>query len=188
MPYIRLCVLSSILVLLASLAGAQDATLTGDVVDSSGGAVPGATVVLRDAGATAPVETVSDGQGTFRFPPARSGVYDLSVTLPGFSPFTLRGLRLEVGERQTVHVKLEPSRLEETITVVAKTTSLANTRADRSVVIENEFVISIPLNIRNPLQMINNAVGVTPTHPDSGNNTLSQSQHVPDQRDEGVDH
>jgi carboxypeptidase family protein len=122
MPYVRFGLISPVLLLLTvTLAVAQDATLTGDVADSSGGAVPGASVVLRNAGATSPVETITDSAGTFRFPPARSGAYDLSVTLPGFSPFTLRGLRLEVGERRNVHVKLEVSQLEETITVAATT-------------------------------------------------------------------
>src|SRR5258706_178577 len=43
-------------------------------------------------------------------------------------------------------------------------------------VVDITVVQSIPLNIRNPLQMINNAVGVTPGSADSGNNNVSQSR------------
>jgi hypothetical protein len=64
--------------------------------------------------------------------------------------------------------------VRESITVSAAATPLATERADRSVVVENTFVQSIPLNIRNPLQMINNAVGVAPLLADSGNNNVSR--------------
>jgi hypothetical protein len=46
---------------------------------------------------------------------------------------------------------------------------------DRGNVIESEFVQTMPLNIRNPLQMVNFAQGVTPYSLDSGNNDASEA-------------
>ena len=57
----------------------------------------------------------------------------------------------------------------------AAATPLVTTRAERSVVVEQTFVNSIPLNVRNPLLMINSAVGVTPAQATTGNNSASQS-------------
>ncbi len=176
MPITRLARLFVSFLLFASLATAQDATLAGRIVDTSGAAVPGATAVLRGAPTTAVVEVVSNTEGIVSFPSTRPGVYQLQVTLPGFAPFLMDGIRLEVGERRDVAVALTPQQLEETVRVTANATPLGTARADRSVVVEQQFVQSIPLNIRNPLQMINNAVGVTPAFNDSGNNTLSQSR------------
>jgi Carboxypeptidase regulatory-like domain len=168
--------LLALILAVPSAAVAQDATFSGQIVDGSGAAVPGATVVLINSATSIATETVSNAQGFFSFPSTRPGPYELLVTLAGFAPYTLNAIRLEVGERRTVTVTLEPGQLKETVTVTAETTPLSTARADRSVVVENRFVTSIPLNIRNPLQMINNAVGVTPAMPDSGNNTLSQSR------------
>ena len=159
-----------------SIAAAQDATLTGHVVDASGGALPGAAIVLRHVGTAVTVDAVTNGEGLFSFPSARPGAYELTVTLTGFSTYTLRDLRLEVSERRNVDITLQTSGLQEAVTVTADHTPLGTAGAERSVVVERRFVASIPLNIRNPLQLINNAVGVTPAYPDSGNNNLSQSR------------
>src|SRR5262245_37849504 len=172
---------TALLVLALGLApstrvAAQDAMLTCNVTDSSGAPVPGAAATLRNVATGVATESISNAQGLVSFPSARPGVYELTVALDGFTPVTVKALRLEVGESRAVNVKLEPSQVRETITVTAKATPLSTDRADRSVVVENTFVQSIPLNIRNPLQMINNAVGVTPASSNSGNNNISQSQ------------
>ena len=164
------------LLLLASSAFAQDAALTGHVIDPSGGVLPGTAVVLLNTATTVATETVTNTSGIYSFPVASPGTYELRVRLEGFAPVVLRGVRLEVGERRTIDVLMEAPGLTETVTVTASLTPLATTRADRSEVVEHAFVTSIPLNIRNPLQMINNAVGVTPALPDSGNNNVSQSR------------
>jgi hypothetical protein len=129
------------------------------VVDTSGAAVPGASVVLVNTDTRATAEMVTSGDGLFGFPSARAGRYELTVALFGFAPFTLKALQLEVAENRNISVTLHPSGLEETVTVTASATAVSTSRAERSVVVENTFVTSIPLNIRNPLQMIANAVG-----------------------------
>jgi hypothetical protein len=169
-------VLAVVVLLAGKSAAGQDAVLSCSVVDSSNLPVPGAAAILKNVATGITTESVSNGQGLVSFPSARPGVYELMVTLDGFSPVTITALRLEVGETRAVTAKLQPSQVRETITVTAAATPLSTDRADRSVVVENKFVQSIPLNIRNPLQMINNAVGVTPATADSGNNNVSQSR------------
>ena len=168
--------LAAWLVLGASALWAQDTTLSGHVIDESNAAVPGATVVLKNSNTGVTTESISNTVGLFTFASAPPGAYELTVTLEGFAPVTVAGLRLEVGQSRSLTVTLQPSRLQETVLVSAATTPLAVDRAERGVVVENTFVTSIPLNIRNPLQMINNAVGVTPASADAGNNNVSQSR------------
>jgi hypothetical protein len=52
---------------------AQEATLTDRVVDSSGGVVPGASVVLTNSGTAVTTETVTNDRGLFIFASARPG-------------------------------------------------------------------------------------------------------------------
>src|SRR5262245_56596178 len=101
------------LLLVSSRAFAQDATLTGHVVDGSGAAVPGASVVLTSTATAIATETVSNGNGLFSFPSARPGTYELRVDLAGFASFSLDALRLAVGENRAVTVALQPSQIEE---------------------------------------------------------------------------
>lgn len=159
-----------------SSAFAQDAVLSGRVADSSGGAVPGATVVLTNGATGVAAESVTNEDGLFSFPSSRPGEYSLAVTLVGFATSRINALKLEVGEHRSVAVELRPSQIEENVVVVGSATPLSSTRADRSIVVEQSFVKSIPLNVRNPLLLINNAVGVTPASAQSGSNTSSQSQ------------
>src|SRR5262245_48084683 len=172
---------TALLVLALGLApstrvAAQDAMLTCNVTDSSGAPVPGAAATLRNVATGVATESISNAQGLVSFPSARPGVYELTVALDGFTPVTVKALRLEVGETRAVKATLNPGLVQETVTVRATATPLSTDRADRSTVVERTFVQSIPLNIRNPLQMINNAVGVTPASSNSGNNNISQSQ------------
>ena len=157
-------------------AAAQEAAVSGRVVDTSGGAVPGATVVLTNLATSATTETVTNASGLFSFPSTRPGVYTIAVSLAGFANSRVEDVRIETGGQRDVTIELKPAGLEESVLVEgAQATPLVTTRADRSLVVEPEFVTSIPLNIRNPLLMINSAVGVTPALATTGNNSASQS-------------
>jgi hypothetical protein len=76
-------VLPLVLVALLPIAAfAQEAVLTGTVTDSTGGVLPGVTVVAvsRDTGNR--FEGVTDERGVYRIA-ARSGVYTLTADLQG---------------------------------------------------------------------------------------------------------
>src|SRR6266699_6722402 len=68
------------------------ATILGVVKDSSGAAVPGATLTVRNS-ATGLVRTVvSDASdGSYRFPVLPVGNYDVSVSRSGFKTDTRQG-------------------------------------------------------------------------------------------------
>jgi|GEM_PF-1002832 len=57
-------------------------TLSGLIMEASGAPLPEARVVLSSHGNT--LETISDGQGRFRFSPAPPGTAELSVSAAGF--------------------------------------------------------------------------------------------------------
>ena len=87
---------------IASIAYAQEATVTGRVIDTSGAAVPGASVLLRNSDTSVANDSFTNNDGLFGFPSARPGNYELTVSLPGFAPFALKALRLEVGENRNM--------------------------------------------------------------------------------------
>ncbi|MCY3842429.1 MAG: carboxypeptidase-like regulatory domain-containing protein, partial [Acidobacteria bacterium] len=70
----------------APLAAAQSGRVAGDVVDETGGALPGATVTLIGPGLARVVQT--DGAGAFILDGLPAGTYTLTAELSGFSPGT----------------------------------------------------------------------------------------------------
>jgi outer membrane receptor protein involved in Fe transport len=104
MPVPRPGVRAAALVLLALLLSAAGPTaqsltsLTGRVLDSSGSALPGATVTLAGAGVNSNRRTVvTDQGGHFKWADLAPGLYDLTVELPGFKPLSRQGVSVAAG-------------------------------------------------------------------------------------------
>src|SRR6185369_15843962 len=73
-------------------------SISGNVVDASGGAVPGAAVTVRnvDTGAVRTATSTSPAGG-FTFPQLPSGNYTVSGELSGFSPAKITNVIVSVG-------------------------------------------------------------------------------------------
>jgi hypothetical protein len=105
-------------------ASAQEAVLSGTVVDSTGGVLPGVTITAVNVATGNTFVAVTDERGVYRVN-ARAGVYRLRAELQGFRAVTREGLQLLVGEVVTVNLPMLEATAAETITVSA-TTSLVD--------------------------------------------------------------
>ena len=80
-----LLILSSIS-LLQALASAQGTgSVTGTVSDETGGVLPGVAIELKPADSRQPLETVTDGVGSYRFDNVPAGTAELTIRLINFS-------------------------------------------------------------------------------------------------------
>src|SRR4051812_10397205 len=81
----------------ASLAPAQSlyGSLVGNVVDESGAAVPHAAVTATQAETNFSRSVVTNDTGGYNLPNLLPGIYQLTVTLPGFQTFTARDVNIE---------------------------------------------------------------------------------------------
>ena len=70
-------------------------------------------------------------------------------------------ITLEVAESKVLTLALKMGNVQETVEVAGTPPELNESNADRSLIIEPAFVETLPLNIRNPLQLIDFAPGVT---------------------------
>ena len=67
----------------AAFGQGATSSISGTVVDSAGGAIPGVAVVVKnDAGVT--FETVTNAEGIFNIPAVTPGAYSVTVSLAGF--------------------------------------------------------------------------------------------------------
>ena len=87
--------------LATAMAGVFAQTNTGEisglVVDTSGGVLPGATVRASHPTSGFAIERVTDAEGRFFLPALQTGNWDVTAELPGFRRATQTGVVLELG-------------------------------------------------------------------------------------------
>src|SRR5687768_10914150 len=93
------------------------ANLTGSIVDSSGGALPGVQLTLRNAG-TGLVRTATTGaDGRFVFAGIPAGAYELRAELSGFRTVVRQGLAVTVAQTLSLPLVMEVGGVEQAVTV-----------------------------------------------------------------------
>src|SRR5512145_1798463 len=85
-------------------AQAVTGTLLGNVTDSSGGAVPGATVTATEVQTNVSRSVVSNESGYYIFSSLQNGTFEVSAELQGFKKVVRQGVRVDVNT--TVRVDL----------------------------------------------------------------------------------
>ena len=127
---------------------AQEATLTGTVVDSTGGVLPGVPVIAVHTATGNVFEGISDGSGEFRML-IRAGVYEVTAALPGFQTVTITGLQVALGAIVESELMLAPASLEETVTVTGEAPLIDTTASTVGANIDPEQMAELPINGRN---------------------------------------
>src|ERR1700687_6182700 len=79
-------------------------SITGTVVDTSGGGLPGATVTATQSETGAVRTTTSTGAGQFRIPLLPVGNYSVSAELPSFAPAKIANVVVSIGGEATVRL------------------------------------------------------------------------------------
>ena len=156
---------------------AQSSAVSGHVIDGSGLPISGALIDIVSSQTGEMTNSRTNDEGYYLFPPLNPGAYVIHASAPKFSKATVESVTLEVGGSRVIDMTLQPENQAESITVTASAPELVTDHADRGNVIESEFVQNTPLNIRNPLQLVNFSQGVTTINAlgsSSGNNNVSE--------------
>ena len=147
---------------LASAASAQvtTATIVGTVTDSSGAALPGATVTARNVDTGFNRTVPSNEAGAYRLEFLPIGSYVVEVSLSGFRTATRSGIVLSVNDTARVDVALSLGGLEETVNVEAAAPDINTTTADISKTINALAIQSLPIVDRNVYSLLDLTPGV----------------------------
>jgi hypothetical protein len=96
----------ALLLLAAGSAAAQETRggIEGTIKDTTGGALPGATVTIKNPATGAVNTAVTDDTGSYRVPGLAPGVYTVTATLSGFKPETID--KVDLGPGQLLRVPL----------------------------------------------------------------------------------
>lgn len=127
------------------LASAQErfGTITGTVVDQSGGALPGVTVTVTNNETQRASVVVTDGTGVFFARALDPGRYAVQFELTGFIAQESPNVILLLGSTATVNANMPVGGVTETVQVVAETPliDLRTTTSQRSIPAEEFDII-----------------------------------------------
>ena len=137
--------------------------LTGNVSDSSGGAVPGAAVTALNEQTNDAREAITNDAGRYTFATLQSGRYTLTVRLTGFKEARQTGVEIRANIVTRVDLSVEVGGLTEQVTVEAAAVTLQTEKSDVSTVLDDKEVKNLPLsNYKNYQSLINLVPGATP--------------------------
>jgi hypothetical protein len=161
---------------LPAIVHAQEATLSGSVTDTTGGALPGVTVrAVHDASGNS-FEGVTDERGSYRLP-LRVGAYRVTADLSGFAPVA-RTVTLLVGQEAVVNLQMAVSGVQESVTVTGEAPLLDVTQSTLGGNIDPRQMQELPIQGRRWQDLVLlapgarvNAVNETPTDTGRGGPT-----------------
>ena len=157
-------VLCSVFILAGcSLLQAQATTsLGGRVTDSSGAAIPDATVTLTLTTTGVSRTDTSEKSGEYQFSQLAPGRYTLNVTAPGFGSAEKTNMDLLVSQPATVNMVLGVASVQQQVTVTSDVQPVLNTSdATLGNAFDSDRVESLPLSQRNVPDLLSLQPGVT---------------------------
>jgi hypothetical protein len=171
-----------VLILFPAYTGAQGsrvaAALEGTVRDSSGAAISGAAVLIRNVSTNQTRDTETNEEGIFHAEALPVGSYEVRVDQSGFAPYRQTDLDLTLGQTTRLDIVLVPASLSEKVSVNAHQQTFDLSQASVVSPVDRERIEELPVQSRNSLDFVLLAPGVLsapPAPPVAGGTPLAGS-------------
>jgi hypothetical protein len=138
----------------AAWAQVSTAQIQGTVQDASGLAVQGAEVKATQTATGAARTTITGVDGGYVLPDLPIGPCQIEVTKEGFSKYVQTGIVLQVASNPTITVTLKVGQVTEQVSVEADAALVETQATGVGNVMENQRILDLPLNGRNPADLI----------------------------------
>jgi hypothetical protein len=146
---------------LSAAAQEQTGSLKGRVTDTEGFPLPGAFVYI-DSPSMLDIKTyITSETGVVKFHGLPSGIYKLTVEMPGFKTVNIENIIIHVGMTVRIHITMEITTIEEETTVKIPSPMGNPESAKTAVIIEKNLIGRIPIE-RNLHDVIASISGVIP--------------------------
>ncbi len=166
-PLLVALAMSAFIMTIPSTASAQavTGTLLGNITDSSGAAMPGATVTATDVDKNISRSVVTNEAGYYIFTSLLNGNYTVEAELQGFKKVARQNVKVDVNTTVRVDLLLPVGQMTEEVTVSAESPVLQTDRADTGRIIESKMVSELPLTFnRNFQSLLVTVPGITRPH------------------------
>lgn len=142
-----------------AIAQVSNASLNGLVTDSSGGTVSGAKITVKSATTNFERSVQSDSNGYYFFASLPVGRYEVAAEQTGFQRVS-QTATLETAQKGRQDFVLQVGKIENTVTVEAKTPQLSQEDASLGSVVDNTYVSRFPLFLRSWDDLMSLVAGV----------------------------
>jgi len=171
------CLLGIALLLTPQTMVAQSftASVFGTVTDTTGAAIPNATVIAVNEATNTRTEAKSDIAGKYLLPALPPGRYRLEAFASGFKKYVQSGVELAVQQQAKIDPGLQVGELTESVTVESSVSTIETSTSTIGKVVSNKAILNLPLNSRNIYSLIYLTPGVAGS---IGNNYNSMSYSI----------
>ena len=152
--------LATLVLALSAFGQTSTSQISGTVRDASGSAVPRAAVTLTNENTGVASRQESTEAGVYAFPAITVGSYSVRVEAKGFKVSVRNGNTVQVNTPLTADFALEVGAVSESVEVTATAETLQTANAVIGNVIERKAIVTLPLNGRNPLNLLMYEPGV----------------------------
>lgn len=119
-------------------------SLTGNVTDPAGGAVPNAKVEAMNVGTGISKTTTTDDRGSFSISDIQAGTYRVSISAAAFATTVTSGVQIVEDTVRRVDVQLAVANLGQSVTVAADVAVLQTDRADVNTQVSDQEITDLP--------------------------------------------
>jgi hypothetical protein len=138
-------------------------SISGSVLDASGAAVPGATVIFTNTGTGQVITLKTDDAGHYLRPDFQQGMYNMNVSVAGFKAYTKNGISISAGAVLREDVPLQVGASDESVVVSAQALGLQTDKADLHTELTATDLTDLPVgHYRSFQSLINLVPGATP--------------------------
>lgn len=156
----------TILILSAPLSAQKDAgAIVGAVRDPSGAFVGGASVTVKDVDRGAELKLTTNAQGEYVASPLKIGKYTVSVEKQGFKMEVAGPVEVNIQDRLSVDLTLQPGMATEIVTVTGERAQLETETSELGQVVDSQRINALPLNGRNYAQLALLGTGIATAEP-----------------------
>jgi len=137
------------------------ASINGQVTDSTGAIIPGATVVVANEATGEERRVQTNDDGLYVAIPLSPGTYTITVEQANFKRYVQNNVVVNVRDRRLLNIALEPGLASETVTITADEVTGVQDTPTGQTLISGTQVIELPLNNRNFLKLTELVPGVS---------------------------
>jgi len=138
----------------AVLSQTNRGTIAGSVADTTGAAIPDATVKLEQKTTGLSQAMTTSTSGDFTFPGLAAGQYTITVSHTGFQTQQFADVEVDVAKTTSLPVTMKVATQAQTVEVTGTAPLLETSESAQNAVVGTRAVQEIPLNARDYRQLL----------------------------------
>jgi len=141
--------------------GQSSGSVTGQLTDQTGAAIPGVKITVTAPGTGARQMTVTNPTGNYTVPSLAPGDYVVTAELEGFKKASSKAVRVGTGNATQVNIVMVPEDAKQVVEVNADPPAIETQISMVSNTVTQAEIESMPLSTRNVLDLAMTIPGIT---------------------------